>query len=113
MLGFRVKVAAVACAVVLVPLAASQVMAADPPAHLGEGTLVPGHTAADVGMSGARVVVSDPQDHTVYETSNNGTTWTASGGTNDTKPLQVEGPSLLTFSGSYGEGRRADVPRGG
>ena len=74
-------------------------MAADPPVHLGEGTLVPGHTAADVGMSGARVVVSDPQDHTVYETSNNGTTWTASGGTNDTKPLQVEGPSLLTFSG--------------
>ena len=99
-LGLRVKVAAVACAVVLVPLAASQVMAADPPVHLGEGTLVPGHAAADVGMSGARVVVSDPQDHTVYETSNNGTTWTAPGGTNDTKPLQVEGPSLLTFSGS-------------
>ena len=75
-------------------------MAADPPVHLGEGTLIPGHTAADVGMSGARVVVSDPQDHTVYETSNNGTTWTASGGTNDTKPLQVEAASLLTFSGS-------------
>ena len=91
--SFRVKAAAV-CAVVLLPLTvSSQVMAADPPEHLGEGVLVPGKTAVDVGMSGTRVVVSNP----VYETSNNGTTWTASGGSNDGKPLQVEGSSLLTF----------------
>jgi hypothetical protein len=91
--SFRVK-AAVVCAVVLLPLtASSQVMAADPPQHLGEGVLVPGKTAVDVGMSGARVVVSNP----VYETSNNGTTWTATGGSSAGKPLQVEGPSLLTF----------------
>ena len=100
MLRFGVKAAAVACAVVLVPLAADQVMAADPPPHLGEGTLVPGRTAADVGMSGVRVVASDPASHAVYETSNNGSTWTASGGTNVTKPLQVEGSALLTFDGS-------------
>lgn len=97
MLNLRAKVAAAACVVVLVPLAASQVMAADPPEHLGEGTLVAGRTVADVGMSGARVVASDNQDHAVYETSNNGTTWTATGGSNDTKPLQLEGSSLLTF----------------
>ncbi|MFI5693593.1 hypothetical protein ACIA58_17240 [Kribbella sp. NPDC051586] len=94
-MSFRVKAAAV-CAVVLLPLTASQVMAADPPQHLGEGALVPGRSAVDVGMSGARVVVSNP----VYETSNNGTTWTASGGSNDGKPLQVEGTALLTFDGS-------------
>jgi len=61
-LNLRAKVAVAACVVVLVPLAASQVMAADPPQHLGEGTLVAGRTVADVGMSGARVVVSDSQD---------------------------------------------------
>ncbi|MER7244803.1 hypothetical protein [Kribbella sp. NPDC000426] len=94
-MSFRVKAAAV-CAVVLLPLSASQVMAADPPPHLGAGVLVPGRSAVDVGMSGARVVVSNP----VYETSNNGTTWTASGGTNVGKPLQVEGSALLTFDGS-------------
>lgn len=99
-MGLRFKVAAVACSVVVVPLlAAGQVMAADPPTHLGEGVLVPGHTAADAGLSGARVVVSDPTSHALYETSNNGTTWTATGGTNDTKPLALEGSSLLTFSG--------------
>jgi len=95
--NLRAKVAAAACVVVLVPLAASQVMAADPPQHLGEGTLVANRTAADVGMSGARVTVSDYQSHAVYDTTNNGTTWTATGGSNDTKPLQLEGSSLLTF----------------
>ncbi|WP_238164482.1 hypothetical protein [Kribbella pittospori] len=96
-MNLRVKVAAAACVVVLVPLAADQVMAADPPEHLGEGTLVAGRTVADVGLSGSRVVVSDSTGHAVYETSNNGTTWTATGGSNDTKPLQLEGSSLLTF----------------
>jgi hypothetical protein len=96
-----VKVAAIACAVVLVPVAASQVMAADPPEHLGAGVLVANRTAtaqiADVGMSGARVVTSDKTDQTLWETSNNGTTWTATGGSNDTKPFQLEGSSLLRF----------------
>ncbi|MEU4197304.1 hypothetical protein AB0E69_35770 [Kribbella sp. NPDC026611] len=95
----RVKALAVACAVVLLPLAAGRVMAADPPEHLGEGVLVPGRTAADVGMSGARIVVSDHDSHAVYETSNNGTSWTASGGSSSGKALQVEGASLLTFDG--------------
>lgn len=61
---------------------------------------MPGHTAADVGLSGARVVVSDPTSHAVYETSNNGTTWTASGGASAGKALQVEGAALLTFDGT-------------
>ncbi|MGW6282862.1 hypothetical protein [Kribbella sp. NPDC055071] len=94
----RLRVAAAACSVVLVALLAPEpVMAADPPPHLGEGVVVPGHTAADVGLSGARVVVADPGTHAVYETSNNGTTWTANG-SSDTKPLQLEGSSLLTFA---------------
>ncbi|MFF0346032.1 hypothetical protein [Kribbella sp. NPDC004875] len=59
---------------------------------------MPGHSATAVGMSGARVVVSDPA--VVYETSNNGTTWTASGGSSSGKALQVEGSALLTFDGS-------------
>lgn len=94
------KAIAAVCAVVLVPLGAGRVMAADPPEHLGEGALVPGRTAVDVGLSGARVVVSDHETRAVYETSNNGTTWTASGGASNGKPLQVEGSSLLTFDGS-------------
>ncbi|GAA2813041.1 hypothetical protein [Kribbella solani] len=57
---------------------------------------MPGRSAVDVGMSGARVVVSDP----VYETTNNGSTWTAVGGSNSGKPLQVEGGALLTFDGT-------------
>ena len=101
MVRLRVKVAAVACAVVLVPVVASQVMAADPPEHLGEGVPVANRTATaqvgDVGMSGARVVTTDQADHTLWETSNNGTTWTATGGSNDTKPFQLEGSSLLSF----------------
>jgi hypothetical protein len=97
----RVKVAAVASAVVLVPLVASQVMAADPPAHLGQGVPVANRTAtaqvSDVGLSGARVITSDLVDHTLWETSNNGSTWTAPGGSNDAKPFQLEGSSLLRF----------------
>jgi hypothetical protein len=50
-------------------------------------------------MSGARVVVSDPTDRAVYETSNSGTSWTASGGTSSGKALQAEGAALLTFDG--------------
>ncbi|MFG1905477.1 hypothetical protein [Kribbella sp. NPDC048928] len=100
MTSFRAKVAA-ACAAVLLPLSASltglQASAADPPE---QGTLVPGHASADVGLSGARVVVSDPTSHAVYETSNNGTTWTASGGASSGKALQVEGAALLTFDGT-------------
>ncbi|MEU4602397.1 hypothetical protein AB0F43_05405 [Kribbella sp. NPDC023972] len=101
----RVKAAAVVCAVVLVPVMASQVMAADPPEHLGEGVLVATRTSTaqvgDVGLSGARVVTTDKTDHTLWETSDNGTTWTATGGSSETKPFQLEGTSLLTFqSGS-------------
>ena len=81
----------------LLSLNGVQASAADP---VEAGVLVPGHAAADVGLSGARVVVSDPTTHTVYETSNNGTTWTASGGTSSGKALQVEGATLLTFDGS-------------
>ncbi|MFF0270142.1 hypothetical protein [Kribbella sp. NPDC004536] len=83
--------------VVLLSLTAGQARAADP---VEAGVLVPGHAAADVAVSGARVVVSDPSTHTVYETSNNGTTWTASGGTSSGKALQLEGSTLLTFDGS-------------
>ncbi|MFI6714656.1 hypothetical protein ACIBGM_05160 [Kribbella sp. NPDC050470] len=97
----RVKAAAVACAIALVPVLASQVMAADPPEHLGEGVLVTPRTptaqVGDVGLSGARVVTTDRTEQTLWETSNNGATWTATGGTNDTKPFQLEGTSLLTF----------------
>ncbi|WP_427895926.1 hypothetical protein ACQHIV_18490 [Kribbella sp. GL6] len=93
---FRARAVAV-CSVVLLPLTAVQASAADP---VEAGVLVPGHTAADVGLSGARVVVSDPSTHAVYETSNNGTSWTASGGTSSGKALQVEGAALLTFDGS-------------
>ncbi|MEJ1105576.1 MULTISPECIES: hypothetical protein [unclassified Kribbella] len=101
MVRLRVKVAAVACAVALVPVVASQVMAADPPQHLGEGTPVASRTAttqvSDLGLSAARVVASEKPDGTLYETSNNGTSWTATGGANDTKPFQLEGSSLLSF----------------
>ncbi|GAA1155818.1 hypothetical protein GCM10009630_62220 [Kribbella jejuensis] len=83
--------------VVLLCLSAVQARAADP---VEVGVLVPGHAGADVGLSGARVVVSDPATHAVYETSNNGTSWTASGGTSSGKALQVEGAALLTFDGS-------------
>ncbi|MGZ0147523.1 hypothetical protein ACXJJ3_10670 [Kribbella sp. WER1] len=93
---FRARAVAV-CSVVLLPLTAVQASAADP---VEAGVLVPGHAAADVGLSGARVVVSDPATHAVYETSNSGTTWTASGGTSTGKALQVEGSALLTFDGS-------------
>ncbi|MFG1819721.1 hypothetical protein ACGFIF_38590 [Kribbella sp. NPDC049174] len=97
----RLRVAAVACAVVLVPVVATQVMAADPPEHLGEGVPVANRTATaqvgDVGLSGARVVTTEQADNTLWETSNNGATWTATGGSNDTKPFQLEGTSLLTF----------------
>jgi hypothetical protein len=51
-------------------------------------------------MSASRVVVSQQGDRVVYETSNNGTTWTTSGGLNNGKALQVEGAALLTFDGS-------------
>ncbi|WP_460664459.1 hypothetical protein [Kribbella swartbergensis] len=99
----RVKVAAVACAVVLVPVVAGQVMAADPPEHLGEGVPVANRTATarvdHVGLSGARVVTTDQADHTLYETSNNGASWTATGGSSETKPFQLEGSSLLIFQG--------------
>jgi hypothetical protein len=51
-----------------------------------------------VGLSGARLVTSDQQPaHTLYETSNNGTAWTATGGSNSGKPFQLEGSALLTF----------------
>jgi hypothetical protein len=104
---FRVKMAAAACAVALLAGQAgpsqadpSQVLA-DPPAHLGQGTPVANRTptaqVGDVGLSGARVVTTDQVDHTLWETSNNGTTWTATGGANDTKPFQLEGSGLLTF----------------
>ncbi|MGC4943396.1 hypothetical protein [Kribbella sp. DT2] len=51
-----------------------------------------------VGLSGNRVVTSDQQPaHTLYETSNNGTAWTATGGSSTGKPFQLEGTTLLTF----------------
>ncbi|WP_433020287.1 hypothetical protein [Kribbella sp. CA-294648] len=43
----RSKLVAVACAVVLVPVVAVQVMAADPPLHLGEGVAVGARAVAD------------------------------------------------------------------
>ncbi|TDD28478.1 hypothetical protein E1218_07285 [Kribbella turkmenica] len=96
--------AVAACAFLLVLAVASHVMAADPPEHLGEGVLVTGRTATaqvgEVGLSGARVVTTDETDHTLWETSNNGTTWTATGGSSDAKPFQLEGSSLLTFEGT-------------
>lgn len=51
-----------------------------------------------VGLSGSRLVTSDQQPaHTLYETSNNGTAWTATGASSTGKPLQLEGSALLTF----------------
>lgn len=51
-----------------------------------------------VGMSGARVVTADYQpDHGVYETTTNGTTWTSLSTSNSTKPLQLEGTTLVTY----------------
>ncbi|WP_432948087.1 hypothetical protein ACQPXM_12735 [Kribbella sp. CA-253562] len=51
-----------------------------------------------VGLSGSRLVTSDPQPaHTLHETTDNGTTWTATGGSNAGKPFQLEGPNLLSF----------------
>ncbi|NEA37013.1 hypothetical protein [Streptomyces sp. SID13031] len=51
-----------------------------------------------VGMSGARVVTADYQpDHGVFETTTNGTTWTSLTTSNDTKPLQLEGTTLVTY----------------
>jgi hypothetical protein len=51
-----------------------------------------------IGLSGARLVTSDQQPaHTLYETSNNGTSWTATGGSNTGKPFQLEGTTLLSF----------------
>ncbi len=51
-----------------------------------------------VAMSGARVVTADYQpDHGVYETTTNGTTWTSLSTSNDTKPLQLEGTTLVTY----------------
>ena len=44
---FRTKALAGACALILVPLVASQVMAADPPAHLGQGTALGNRLVAD------------------------------------------------------------------
>ncbi|MEU4392912.1 hypothetical protein [Kribbella sp. NPDC023855] len=53
-----------------------------------------------VGMSGARVVTADYQpDHGVYETTTNGTTWSSLSASNSTKPLQVEGTTLVTYQG--------------
>ncbi|MEV6287420.1 hypothetical protein [Kribbella sp. NPDC051770] len=54
-----------------------------------------------VGLSGSRVVASDQQPaHSLYETSNNGAAWTATGGSSSGKPFQLEGSSLLTFDGT-------------
>lgn len=51
-----------------------------------------------VGMSGARVVTADYQpDHGVYETTTNGTTWSSLSTSNSTKPLQLEGTTLVTY----------------
>ncbi|WBQ03281.1 hypothetical protein [Kribbella sp. CA-293567] len=51
-----------------------------------------------VGMSGARVVTADYQpEHGVYETTTNGTTWTSLTTSNATKPLQLEGTTLVTY----------------
>lgn len=51
-----------------------------------------------VAMSGARVVTADYQpDHGVYETTTNGTTWSSLSTSNSTKPLQLEGTTLVTY----------------
>jgi hypothetical protein len=51
-----------------------------------------------VGMSGARLVTADYQpDHGVYETTTNGTTWASLSTSNSTKPLQLEGTTLVTY----------------
>jgi hypothetical protein len=112
----RVKGAVLVCAVALVPVLATQVMAADPPAHLGQGVLItsriPTTQLGYLGMSGARVVATDQADNTLWETSNNGTTWTATGGSNDTKPFQLEGSSLLTFQAGTAKVNGLTFPAG-
>ncbi|MFI5709093.1 hypothetical protein [Kribbella sp. NPDC051620] len=51
-----------------------------------------------VAMSGARVVTADYQpDHGVYETTSNGTTWSSLSTSNSTKPIQLEGTTLVTY----------------
>ncbi|GAA3561345.1 hypothetical protein [Kribbella ginsengisoli] len=51
-----------------------------------------------VAMSGARVVTADYQpDHGVYETTTNGTTWSSLSTSNSSKPLQLEGTTLVTY----------------
>lgn len=51
-----------------------------------------------VGMSGTRVVTADFQpDHGLYETTNNGTAWTSLSSSNSTKPLQLEGTTLVSY----------------
>jgi len=55
---------------------------------------------SNVGLSGARVVTSDNQpDHGLYETTTAGTTWTALNTSNATKPLQLEGTTLVSYQG--------------
>lgn len=50
-----------------------------------------------VGMSGARVATADYQpEHGVYETTTNGTTWSSLSTSNSSKPLQLEGTTLVT-----------------
>lgn len=51
-----------------------------------------------VAMSGARVVSADYQpDHGMYETTNNGSAWTSLSTSNSTKPLQLEGTTLVSY----------------
>src|SRR5688572_2241255 len=54
----RSKLVAVACAVVLVPVVAVQVMAADPPPHLGEGVAVGARAVADPAVQIRRATSS-------------------------------------------------------
>ncbi|MEV6415527.1 hypothetical protein [Kribbella sp. NPDC051718] len=51
-----------------------------------------------VALSGTRVVTADYQpDHGVYETTTNGTTWSSLSTSNSTKPIQLEGTTLVTY----------------
>ncbi|GAA1599361.1 hypothetical protein GCM10009789_61790 [Kribbella sancticallisti] len=51
-----------------------------------------------VELSGARVVTADFQpDHGLYETTTNGTTWSSLSSSNSTKPLQLEGTTLVSY----------------